>query len=123
MTSNDQWLFENSANLYYDGYGIKKNTAIKVMASILVISPTNTPYASGIFNFGTFFSSGSRPVVVISINPISSVRNRFDMVFRGIGMPSPDYRGFAVSLAASEQSAATDIIADPVYVNFIAMGW
>jgi hypothetical protein len=117
MTNNDQWLFENTPRMLYNAYSINKPSGIKIMASVVVLAPSKTLYYSGVFNFGSFFSANSRPIVVPTVNPIGGAGHGYTSNVIGIGMPSPDYRGFTVLVAARA------VTSQRLYVPFIAVGW
>jgi len=117
MANNEQWLFENNARMLYNGYGVKKPSGVKIMSAILVLGSSKTKTRSGTFNFGSFFTSGCMPIIVTGVNPLAGGLG-YSLTIRGIGMATPDYRGFTVALLSDGPS-------DPngVYVHFLAMGW
>jgi hypothetical protein len=120
MTNNDQWLFENSAKMFYNGYGIKKTSGVKMMAAILILPASKTLRSSSTFNFGSFFTPGCRPLIVTGTNPIgASLPPGITFSFRGIGEPMPDYRGFTGYCVWDKPSGGTS----PMYIHFLAIGW
>lgn len=121
MTNNDQYLFENMPNVYYNGHGVKKTAGVKILSAAAAI-PANTHGASWTtFYFGNFFSSGCQPFVVHSIN--SFPQSRIHTAVRGIGTFWPDHRGFEVRAYADELNVKANKITATVWVPFIAIGW
>jgi hypothetical protein len=122
MANNDQWLFENMANVYYNGHGVKKAAGVKILTAAVSIPPNSkSGNGSRTFYFGNFFSSGCQPFVIASIN--SYPQGRFHLSTRGIGTFWPDHRGFEVRISVDELNAKSNKINATVWVPFIAIGW
>ena len=121
MANNDQWLFENNVRMLYNGYGVKKPSGVKIMAAILIIGAVHAVNRSGTFNFGSFFTSGCMPIITTAMNPVGGNGTSwgFDLTIKGIGMATPDYRGFVATIYSTPTSNADDL----AYVHFMAMGW
>lgn len=117
MCNNDQWLFENSPRMYYNGYGVKKPSGIKIMGGILVLARSPNRYQTGTYNFGTFFSAGCKPIVTTGINPQGSLSSP-SLTITGVSSNIIDYRGFHAMISAGSISNPTS-----TYIHFIAMGW
>jgi len=117
MGNNEQYLFENSPRMYYNSYGIKKTSGVKVMCGILVLPTSKTRIKTGIFNFGTFFSAGSYPTVTTGVAPRGGSTGG-TLTLRSVDAGSIDYRGFRATLYSN-------VAPDPyaTYIHFIAMGW
>lgn len=123
MTNNDQYIFENMPKMSFNTYGIKRANGVKIMAAICVVPASSALWSHGTFNFGTFFSSGCKPVIVVGTQPTSG-RWRYHTVVRGIGTNYPDHRGAVFSVGADYYGTTTTNIVDAkVYVHFIAVGW
>lgn len=124
MANNDQWLFENAPNMYYNVAGVKKTTGIKIMTGFVAI-PITTSYtdrdSEATFYFGSFFSQGCQPVVVASLQTYP--QTRIIISTRGIGTFWPDSRGFEVRAAANDSNIKIQIIHPNVWVAFVAIGW
>lgn len=118
MGNNEQWLFENTPRMYYNAFDVKKPNGVKIMAGILVFPPSATAGAQGYYYFGSFFSSGSKPVVVATVNTLDGQRGGVVSI-RGIGVASPDHRGFSSSI---NNSTVTKITSQ-TFIHFIAVGW
>ena len=123
MANNEQWLFENTPKMLFNTYGIKRSNGIKVLAGIAVVNPTNEAWAHATVSFGTFFSSGCKPVIVTGTQPTTG-RWRYQTIFRGIGGYYPDHRGMIVSAGAYYYGTSVASIVDgKVYVHYVAIGW
>lgn len=120
MANNEQWLFENAPRMYYNTFGLKKTSGIKILTGFVQLPPGNE-HTGNTFYFGTFFSQGCQPVVVASINTFP--RGRLVVVTRGIGSQWPDSRGFECRVYSAEPTSATRVIPPGVYAAFIATGW
>jgi hypothetical protein len=124
MTNNDQYIYENMPRVTFNTYGIKRANGLKIMASIAVVPTSLTGWSSATVNFGTFFSSGSRPVIVTGTQPTSG-RMRYQVAIKGIGTGIfyPDHRGFEVHVGADEVLGRNNVVDAKVYIHFIAIGW
>ena len=124
MANNDQWLFENAPNMYYNVQGIKKTTGVKIMTGFCYI-PVTTSYtvrnSVATFYFGSFFSQGCLPVVVASLQTYP--QTRIAISTRGIGTFWPDQRGFECRAAAVDSNMLWQTINPNVWAAFIAVGW
>src|ERR1044072_2933175 len=122
MTNNEQWLFENSPVVNYNTYGIKRNAGLKIMAGIAVVPTSKTSSSTVTVNFGTFFSSGCKPVITTGIQP-TGARSRIHVSIKGISGYYPDHRGMIVMAGMDDLSAKNNVMTARVYVHFIAIGW
>jgi hypothetical protein len=123
MTNNDQWLYENAPRLNFNTYGIKRTSGVKIMAAIAVVRANKSLWTSTTFNFGTFFSSGCKPVIVTGTQPTGG-KYRYHTIVKGIGSYYPDHRGVEVHVGADYYGTGTKNTVDTnVYVHFIAVGW
>src|SRR6478735_8015512 len=104
MANNEQWLYGNSPRMLYAAASIKKTSGLKILAGTAWIPATSLYYANVPVYFGSFFSTGCSPVVVMTPNP-RNWQNRFTFSCRGIGTLQPDYRGFTAQVTVNESSA------------------
>lgn len=118
MGNNEQWLFENTPRMYYNAFNTKKPNGVKIMAGMLVLAPSATTMSQGDYYFGSFFSSGSFPIVVATVNVLDGQRGQIVSI-QGIGVKSPDHRGFHAWI---NNKNYTNITAQ-AYIHFIAVGW
>lgn len=122
MANNEQYLFENTPTVYYNGHGIRKTAGTKILsAAVQIPANSRSGYGANTFHFGSFFSSGCRPFVIASVN--SFPQGRFHIYTRGIGTFWPDHRGFEIRLSTDELNAKDNKIRATVWVPFIAIGW
>lgn len=123
MTNNEQWLFENMPTMSFNTYGIKRTNGIKIMAAIAVVPANKKDWSGTTFNFGTFFSSGCKPVIVTGTQPTGNAW-RYQVIIKGIGTYYPDHRGIEINVGADYVfGSKTNIVNQQVYVHFIAIGW
>ena len=118
MGNNEQWLFENSPKMYYDAYNIKKPSGVKIMAGILVLAGSTTKIQTGTFFFGSFFSSGSHPIVVTSVVPKDGGGD-YSTTLRSVDANGLiDYRGFRATTFSGRTAEPAGL-----YIHFVAVGW
>jgi hypothetical protein len=124
MTNNDQWLYENTPRLNFNTYGVKRTSGVKIMAAIAIIPASGKAWSNTTFNFGTFFSSGCRPVVVTGTQVTGPSAWRQHVVITGlVGDYAPDHRGFRAHAGADKGTSVNNVINERIFVHFIAIGW
>lgn len=121
MVNNDQWLFENMPQAKYSAHLLNRQQGIKLVSGFVYLKASANGYSSATAYFGSYFSSGCKPVVVTSLN--SYPQGRIHVVTRGIGTFFPDHRGFEVRAYADEQNLRNNKITAAIYVPYIAVGW
>lgn len=119
MANNDQWLYENTPQMNFTTYGIKKTSGLKIMAGIAILPVTSTAYSHTTYNFGTFFTSGCTPVIAYGLQRAGS-HFAFHVAMKGIDGWTPDHRGFYLD---GWCPIAGNTFFAPLYVHFIAVGW
>ena len=123
MASNEQWLFENTPRVLYNVDSLKRTSGVKILSGMGLVK-TNGSSSFGASNilFGTFFSSGCKPIVVATA--CTAKQGRISLVTRGIDHQArPDYRGFQVLLSTAELTRAHNKLLSNVYIPYIAIGW
>lgn len=122
MVSNTRYLFERAPKLYYNSYSIKKDTGIKIACGTATIAPGKAHYYKKTIYFGSFFTSGSKPVIVTSVT--SPYNRRMILSHWGIQGEGyvPDHRGF-IACAATATLEKSHYLSKQIYVNWIAMGY
>lgn len=121
MTNNDQWLYENMPAAYFNSQGIRKSSGVKILSGFAFIKATASVGSATTVYFGSYFSSGCKPVVVTSINAYP--QGRFHLWTRGIGTLFPDSRGFEARINVNEIDPKNNKIKYDIYVPYIAVGW
>lgn len=122
MASNSRYLFERAAKLYYNSYSVKKDTGIKIACGTATIAPKKEHYFRKTIYFGSFFTAGSKPVIVTSIT--SPYNRRMILCHFGIQGEGyvPDHRGF-VACATTSTMEKSHYLHKQIYVNWIAFGY
>lgn len=122
MTSNDQYLFENQPNAFYNAHGIKKTTGLKIMAGMVFIKSGKGKHYTAECYFGNFFSVGCMPVIVTG--QTIQKQSRIHCITRGVqGSYWPDHRGFTAVVDSDELTTKTNYFHYGVWVNYIAVGY
>jgi hypothetical protein len=122
MVSNTRYLFERAPKLYYNSYSIKKDTGLRIACGTTTIAPSKAHYYKKTVNFGSFFTSGSKPVIVTSVT--SPYNRRIILSHYGIQGEGyvPDHRGFIV-VGATATLEKSHYLSKQIYINWIAMGY
>lgn len=123
MTSNSRYLYERAPKLYYNAYSVKKDTGIKIACGTTTMPPKkNDNYRRKTIYFGSFFTAGSRPIIVTGIT--SPYNRRLITVNFGIQGEGyvPDHRGFVCAVTTSTIGKG-HYIKKQIYINWIAMGY
>lgn len=122
MANNDQWLYENTPRMKFQGYNLLKTSGLKILATYGIIAPTTIYAGSTNVYFGSFFSVGCQPIVVAQTIATNSQR-RFHINVNGIGRAVPDHTGATLYIVTDEPSTKDVPIRASVYVHTIAIGW
>jgi len=122
MTANDQYFYENMPKVMFNSYGIKRTNGVKMMAGVVITPVSKTANSTARYDFGTFFSSGCKPIIVTGTQP-TSARGRIHVMVRGINSNYPDNRGFVVTSSADELTGKNNVMDAKIYVHFLAIGW
>lgn len=122
MASNTRYLFERAPRLYYNAFGVRRDTGIKIACGVASIPPSKTAYAGITVNFGTFFTTGSRVVVATSIS--AGYQRKIIATLHGLSGPGylPDHRGFHANVTTFEYAAKDNHVIRTAYLNWVAMG-
>lgn len=122
MTSNDQYIFENQPNAFYNAHGIKKTSAIKIMAGYIWVGSGKSSHYERDVYFGNFFSVGCKPVITTA--QVIQTQSRIHCVIRGLpGQYWPDHRGFRAVIDSDELNQKNNYFHYGCYVYFIAIGY
>lgn len=123
MAANTRYLFERAPKLLYTAYGAKKDVGLKILCGTATIVATKSPTRIFTVPFGSFFTTGSKPVVVTGI--VSPYNGGLIATTYGIsgGAYSPDHRGFVARVVARELSSKSNYIFKNSYLHWIAMGY
>ena len=122
MTSNSRYLFERAPKLYYNSYSVKKATGLRIACGTTTMAPTKAHYFKKTVNFGSFFTVGSKPVIVTAVT--SPYNRRVILSHFGVQGENyvPDHRGFVV-VGATATLEKSHYLKKQIYVNWIAMGY
>lgn len=123
MVNNTRYLFERAPRLYFNGYGVKKDTGIKIASGTAIIPPKKSISQAINVYFGTFFTPGCKPVITTGI--VSHYNGRVSdtmHALKGIGYV-PDHTGFVARFGMVELNAATNYFVKTMYLHWIAVGY
>lgn len=123
MAQNTRYLLERAPKLYYNSYGVKKDVGVKIGCGVVPVPSTVNSTSYVTVNFGSFFSVGSKPVVVTSLT--SPVNTRVIDTIYGLGgtYTVPDHRGFGARVAATEIYGTMKNLPKTIYLNWVAVGY
>lgn len=95
MANNDQWLFENMPRIRYSASGLIRDQGIKMIVGKTPFPPqTDRNYAYLNINFGTFFTIGTKPIVIVTFEAQGGSMHRSKVVIQGRGQSELDHTGF-----------------------------
>ena len=123
MAQNSRYLLERAPKLYYNAYGVKKDTGVKIACGVTTVPATKGTAVTVTVNFGAFFSTGTRPVPVTSLTSRGNLRVIETLYGFGGVASVPDHRGFNCRVAATEIYGASKNIPYPLYLNWLACGY
>lgn len=122
MTANDQWIFENQPNAFYNAHGIKKTSGLKIMGGTVYVKAGKGKHYEVAAYFGNFFSVGCRPIVILT--PVIQKQSRIHFAVRGLaGDNYPDHRGFTAVVDSDELTAKRNYFHYTINVQFLALGY
>jgi hypothetical protein len=101
MTSNDQWLFENSPRIRYSVNGLTRDNGIKIISGKTFFAPAPIQHDYLDIYFGNFFSAGSHPVVTAVVEAGTGGLGRKHVTINGFG-GEIDHRGFRAAVYTYE---------------------
>lgn len=121
MTSNDQWLFENTLRTQFRSGGIVKSSGMKILSGIIVVLPNRGGVANNQVTFGNFFTAGCPVVCVVSAN--SPRQGRLHVWTSGLSDYYPDHRGFRVFVSPNERDPKQDYINASLAISYACFGY
>jgi hypothetical protein len=118
MANNDQWLFENSVKLRYTGSGLTRDNGTKIIAGKIPFSRQTIDWVTVGAAFGSFFSSGCRPVITaVAESPDNA---RVDLtIHTWTGPGEIDQTGFT----AHAYTQGTEPTLGSGWIHWIAVGY
>lgn len=124
MTANDKYLFDHIMPQKYIAYNFIKTQGLKMACGIVSFNPSSPVQLTKDVMFGSFFTPGSRPVVVASLATPQTFRAFIIIKGFGEGNQRPDSNGFNVVLNADPLKAgATGNWPGLNHVHWIAIGY
>ena len=122
MAENTRYLFERAPKLYYNAFGVRRDTGIKIACGVASIPPSKSSTATISVNFGTFFTTGSRVVVATSVT--AGYQGKILPTLYGLSGPGylPDHRGFHARITTFEWQPKNNHVIRTAYLNWLAMG-
>lgn len=122
MTSNDQYLYENSAKILYKAHGVTRTQGVKVASGIQTVTPAEGVWTVQNVYFGSFFTVGARPVVVATL--LHNNEGEHHLSVHGIATQFPDHRGFEFALGSDRKSnSKPNKFTRTLWINWIAVGY
>ena len=121
MVSNDNYLRENMVTGQYYGYGIKKNTGVRIATGLAGIGASKANQRQVAVSFGNFFSTACRPIITTGV--ISSKQRMIYATLDGPGSQlHPTRDGFQIHVYV-DSTAKNKKISKGFYVSWIAVGF
>lgn len=121
MVSNDNWLRDNMMRGRYSGHGVSRETGVKLLSGLALITSDKSANKSVNVSFGTYFSESCKPIVTTGI--VSSSQRQIWAVINGPGSkPHPTRDGFQVKVHVNSKSKKKKISRN-FYVSWHALGY
>lgn len=118
MVENDQYLFENTANMVYrDLTGIRTATSLKLIAGVFGIAATNGSTGAWNVSYAGEFDSGIAPIITTGTIITSMSDYQAGVNIRGHGSALPNDAGFQAVLDSPGK-----ILTGSVYLHYMALG-
>lgn len=122
MCSNEQWIFEKQPTITYDAHGIVRNSGIKMYTGFLGFTASNGVHQERTVDFGTYFSVGCKPIVLLT--PIMATQSRIMTMVRGLpGEYWPDHRGFTIVIDSAEIDQKNNWLHYNSAVHYLCIGY
>jgi hypothetical protein len=102
---------------------MKKSSGVKVAAGVALIPPKKATSQKIRIHFGSFFTTGCKPVVTLGI--MSPHNGRLIPTMHGISGINhvPDHRGLIARICVSEFNSKVNYFVKRGYLNWIAVGY
>lgn len=123
MAENDQYLFENTANMVYrDLSGIRTTTGLKLIAGVATIGPQSKQSATVNINYSGEFDSGISPIITTGLVATNSNEYPSTITIAGLGSTMPDDSGFQFRWELRQSAKANQKQKGTVYCHYMALG-
>lgn len=119
MANNARFLFDNMPRGYYRAYGVERKTGIKIAAGVAYVTPNKKRDKHQNVPFGSFFSAGSKPVVVTGLY-ISNQSRIHHGVKNMNGRTVPDHHGFRLTVSCDSETKK-NVFTKAFYIPWIAV--
>jgi hypothetical protein len=121
MVANDDYLFQNMINGYYDVLGITRDSGLSMRTGLVkgITSEDISYFASHYFSRP--FIPGARPVVITSVMSADAMR----MIVGVKGLDDravPDHRGFMVHFSQFRDAGGATKFYGEYYAGYVAIG-
>lgn len=120
MAQNDQWLYENTPRMLYKAQGVARTQGVKIASGIATVHPDKDTFNRDTIYFGSFFTVGCRPIVVVSL--INNGEAYIHLSTHGISGQFPDHRGFELH-GHTDKRSGLNVFTRTYYVSWIAVGY
>lgn len=123
ITANQQWIFENFPRTKYDAFGVKRTSAMKIACGAVLLGSTKYGMRFKTVYFGTFFSTGCRPIIMTNVLSRYGARRLYANL-DGFGSAiHPDHRGFNIALNPDPRGNGKYRVWKSVWVHWMAIGF
>lgn len=102
MCNNSQYLFDRSPRIRYQASGLIRDTGLKVISGKTPFAPDSShDFVNVPIYFGSFFTSGSHPVVTATIEIVGGSWRKYVSI-QGLAGQEIDQTGFMAQVVAHE---------------------
>lgn len=119
IISNLNYLNESKVTMKYNAYGTVKTDNMKIAAGVIDVNNPNSYRRTRWISVGSFFTPGTRPVVVAQLASTHRKYSTISIARRTGGTPVLDHTGFQSHVRHVDRAKLTA----PNYINWIAVGY
>lgn len=121
MVNNDQWLKDNMVRGKYSGHGVNRDTGVRLLSGLALITSRKSASATKSVSFGNYFTEGCKPIVTTGIVS-GSQRQIYDTIDGPGNAGHPTRDGFQVHVYVESKNKKKKISRN-FYVSWHALGY
>lgn len=123
MNQNDQYLFDNTANMVYrDVSLIRTTTGLKLISGIATIGVGSGQSRSVNVDYSGEFDTGISPIITTGLIVTNSNEHESTLTIRGRGTTLPNDSGFQFRFEMRRSSKADQKVKGTLYCHYMALG-
>lgn len=123
MAENEQFLFDNTANMVYrDVSRIRTTTGLKLIAGVASIGVGAGQSKSVNVDYAGEFDTGIAPIITTGLIVTNSNEHESTLTIRGRGSTLPNDSGFQFRFEMRRAATADQRVKGTLYCHYMALG-